>query len=312
MKIFKPIILAGCCILCSNAAGQTKDFKVIQFPEAIYINEQSTFVVKAEPGARIEAHLDDKKIAADSSREPVRELNLTVSDSGMLRFQSGSKSISFHLVKPSDKVALREKDGYLHSATGCAILLTEHRHPPKHSRKWEVVKVLVRFVLDTRPKTASGTLLVDDAGGEVDVGAIAAHDGFPSGFWRRAGMSNTVSRINGVVEKVGALAKTDVVLLAVSSDDLERGIGELTLRMKLEWCLQVLEHRKFKHVFVASPTLTRRQLERFPDINEAVKIAAGGNRAHPVTIFSTNEKRPLSANEWISQVTSAMARVVKW
>jgi len=312
VKILRPIVLAGCCIICSSAAGQTRDFKVVQFPEAIYINEQSTFVVKAEQDAVVEAFLDDKKIAADASGKPVRELNLSLQDSGILRFRSGSKSVSFHVVKPSDDVELHEKDGYMHSKTGCAILLAKHRHPPKHSRKWEVVKVLLRFALDTRPKVASGTLLACGAVGDIEPESIVDRKGFASGFWRHVESSNTVSRINGVVEKVKSLPSTDLVLLVLSPDDLERGINELTLRMKLEWCLQVLERRKFKHVFVVSPVLGRRRLERFPDVTGAVKIAAGGNRGHPVTIFSTNEKKPLTTDEWISQVESAMGRIVKW
>lgn len=312
VKIPTSTVIAGCCILCSSAAGQTRDFKVIQFPEAAYIDEQSTFVVKAEQGAPVEAYLGDRKLAADSSGKPVRELNLVLPDSGMLRFKSGTKSISFHVVKPSDDVRLREKDGYLYSRTGPAILLMKHRHPPKHSRKWEVVKVLVRFVFDTRPKTESGTLVYGNGAGGVDVRAIAEHSGFPASFWRQVKTGNNVSRINGMVEKAGDLPKSDVVLLAMSFDDLERGISELLLRMKLEWCLQVLEHRDFKHVFVVSPVVTKRQLERYPDVNGAVRIAAGGNSAQPVTIFATNEKRPLTTGEWISQVEAAMGRIVKW
>lgn len=312
MNVLRPIFLAGCCVLCSNAAGQTGVFKITQFPEAMYINEQSTFVVKTEEGARVDAFLDDRKVASSSSGNAVCELNLSISESGLLRFVSGSSAISFHVVKPSDGVELREKGGYLHSGTACAILLAEHRHPPKHSRKWEVVKVLLRFVVDTRPRIESGTIVAGDVARGIDADAISEHGGFSTGFWRHVVLSNTVSRINSLVEKVPVLKKTDAVVFALSSDDLERGITELMLRMKLEWCLQVLEHREFKHVFVVAPTLVKHQVERFPDVNAAVRIAAGGNGASPITIFSTNEKRPLTTKEWVSQVTTEMARTVKW
>ena len=312
MRSLGLTIFAGCCILCSSAAGQTKDFKVTQFPEATYFNEQNTFVVKAEPGTVVEVYLADKKIASDSSDRPVRELNMSLPDSGMLKFQNGQKSISFHVVKPSDGVRLRERDGYLHSGTSPAILLAEHCHPPKHSRKWEVVTVLLRCVRDMRPKTTSGIMMAADVGAGVDVRAISTQAGFPSTFWRHVDVSNTLSRINGFVERMDGLEQADVVVLALSGVDLERGISELALRIKLEWCLQVLCQRECSHVFVVSPPLARRQDERFPDIRDAVKMAADGNHAHASAVFSTDAKRPISTKDWVAQVTAGLARIVRW
>ncbi|MCK5849507.1 MAG: hypothetical protein KAH23_01235 [Kiritimatiellae bacterium] len=309
---YSAILIVFCaCFLCLNAVGQTHKFEVTQYPEAAYINEQNLFVVKTQPETKVEIYLDDKKLHEHVSSENTLEINLILTDSGLLRFQQGDLSISFHLVQPSDDPELNENKGYLYSKKGPAILLMEHLHPPKHSRKWETVKIFLDFFKDTRPEVTSGTLIKDKPKGDIAHQKTAMTQSFPERFWQHIEVTNTVTWINGLAAIVPTLDPADVAVVAMAQKDLERGIDEIQLRLKLEWCLQALRHRSFKYLLVIPPHLSGENAERFPNINASISLSAAGNGAHFISIPPESEA-PSSKQEWLHIIAENMKTWLKW
>ena len=124
-------------------------------------------------------------------------------------------------------------------------------------------------------------------------------------------MTNTVTGINGLATIVHTLDPTDVAVIALSQKDLERGIDEIQLRIKLEWCLQALRHQSFKHLLVIPPSLVGRNTKQFPNINAAISLSSAGNSAHFVNVPLKN-KVPSSIHEWQKIAGDEMKSWLKW
>jgi len=134
---------------------------------------------------------------------------------------------------------------------------------------------------------------------------------FPEKFWQHKEVTNAVTWINGLAAIVPTLNPTDVAVVALSHKDLERGIDEIQLRIKLEWCLQALRHRAFKHLLVMPPHFSGENAERFPDINASTSLSSAGNSAHFVSIPREGEP-PVSMRGWLDIIADDMKKWSKW
>lgn len=259
------------------AAGVPGALEVQHFPEAAYRNEPVSFLVSGPTGSTVEVRLGDLPLTNAVLAAGRVDLPLTLAVPGLLQFRQGERTVTFDLVLPRAGAVVAETEGFLHSSRGPAILLLDHRVPPKHSRKWEPVKVLRGLFCDDRPQVSGGWFL-DSA-----LASVAATSNSAAGAIRPLMSTNRVSvGLNGVLEAVAGLKPADVVVVRLSAVDLERGTDGYVFRMKLEWLLQALADVGIPHVFVAPPTFTDGQRERFRVFSRELELAAS---AHGATVL---------------------------
>jgi hypothetical protein len=270
------------------------------------------FVVRGKPGTAVTVALDGERIADGRNDKGVVDFNLILRKPGLLRFEQGDASVTFHVVSPESGGELAEKGGYLYTPKGPAVLLARHRFRPKHDRRWETLRVILNLFRDPRPAVDSGILVGAGFIPEEEMTNVDRQSGAREGFWTVSRPGNhSVSEINALITGVGSLKRADIMVLALSDKDLERGINKVQLQIKLEWYLQALRRHAFTHVFVIPPTLTQQQKERFQGVNERLRVPAEGNGAEFVG-KTASTKGPVSLEAWMRTVMPQVKRVVRF
>ena len=278
-------ILCGLFVAVMAAAAP---FEIIHFPQASYRNEGATFVMQGEPGMPVTATLGDETLAEFALGEGQTEAHIMLAEAGTLRFASGDESWSFRLLLPEETGAeLNERDGYLYAGDTPALLLTAHKHPPKHDRRWEAFNVIKKLILDERPEVDSCTLLGANFAAAKNIDDYTRPE-LPAAFY-------DIHRIAAVID---ALDKTPAIILAPGVDDLNHGMDASEYVAKIEWCLQALIARQHSHIFLAAP----------PDIadyklRDRLRLAAGGNQS----IFLRTH-----TEGWTRLLNKELARTIKW
>jgi hypothetical protein len=258
---------------------QASELRLVHYPEAIYSGEPATFVAAGDATNKVRALLDGTEIDAIALNEKRGEFNLKLTQPGLLRFETDGATVSFDVVTPDYKGALREADGYLFTERGPAILLTDHRHPPKHSRRWELLKAIKGLFVDTRPELASARF----------IGPAFASAGTSNTVRRTTGLAatnctilsppGTFYDIHALITDTRTAPASDITVVSLSARDLERGMPFLAYAQKLEWYLQALSTRKATYLHVIAPTFTKHQQNRFGTFLDRLRLSAHGNQA---------------------------------
>ncbi len=311
MKSILPEICLVYSIFLLSAQGGEPGFNVSYFPEAAYRNEQASFVLEGRPGSRINVSFDGRLLAEPSFTEKRLEVNLFLVGSGSLVFSQETATVTFRVVQPADGAALQEKDGYLYSDNVPVVLLAVHTCPPKHDRRWEIVKAVRKMFSDVRPSVSSGVLAGASFLAENEKGNLDSLTGAPAGFWTYAGLSNGLSEINGLISGAPGLKRTGMAVIALTASDHERGIDDVQFRIKMEWYLQALKESGFRHVFLLPPPFDSRQAARFPDLTDQLKEIARGNNARLANIGRAGDKEVPSAASWLKPAMKEIQKVVK-
>jgi hypothetical protein len=281
-------MLRVACACLVSSMTLAAPFDIIHFPQASYRHEGATFVLEGEPGTAIAVTLDEKPLAEFALADGETEHHLVLAEPGLLRFASGDDGWNFRLLLPAATGAdLNERDGYLYAGDTPALLLTAHRHPPKHDRRWEAFNLLHRIIFDTRPEVASCTLLGGNFPAAKNVDEYQRPD-LPDGFYD----------IHRLAAAIDSIATAPALIFAPGVTDLAHGMDASDYVAKVEWCLQALEARQHEHVFLAAP----------PDIADfqlrnRLRLAAGGNSA----IFLRTH-----TDSWTRLLNKELARTVKW
>lgn len=309
-KIFTGAVLVLCAAAYagSDAAPQ---FALSHFPDAAYVDENVTFVFTGKPDLAITATLNGKLIAQERTVSDSLEINLSLTEPGRLRLGSSTRGIEFEVLRPDPRLTLVEKGGILHTEALPAILLADHRFPPKHDRRWETVKVLRSMLGDTRPAIKSSVLLGGSFIPESDCAHLDDLFGIRKGFWSCAELPETMFEIHGMIVSMGELPRGDVLVVALSAQDHEYGIDQLGFAIKLEWYLQAIEQLRYPHVFVVDPPLNAKQAEQFPYVAPQCKLSALGNRAHSIEFHESELTHPLAAGNWMQSLKRHMERTVR-
>ena len=291
--------------------GGEAGIRITHLPEAAYRNELATFVAEGQAGSEMEVLFDGKPMTKAAFKGNSLEVNLALRESGFLVFQCGSSSLTFRLVQAGDNVALAEKEGYLYAGATPAILLAEHTIPPKHQRKWETVRLMKRLFGDPRPAVHSGLIAGASFLPASDLASLDKCTGVPAGFWTYAGPGRGLSEINGLIVAARGLTPAEIVLVALSATDQERGIDDVQFRIKLEWYLQALGTLPFRFIFVVPPPLDAAQAERMPDLAREISLIAAGNNAFFADVNRINARGDLTAASWLRPVVRRIQDTVK-
>ncbi len=303
---FLQITLILLCALCGHAtrADETavRPFVIHHFPRAAYLKERTTFVLSGPQNSEVAVRLGEKQIAGATFGEKELELNLTLNETGNLSFSCGTVTRVFLIVSPDTKDELEVRDGFLGTKAAPAILLVAHRHPPKHDRTWETVKVLgTLFGSDYRPSASSAVALgLDYLKPETRTRLNAA-------FWKQAVLprQTKLSSVAGLILAIGDVKPADVLVIAPGISDLELGTTPLQYRMHLEWLIQRVNRKQFPHVFLVLPPMTAGQRKCFPETRANMKLAASGNNA----IFIERDSRQGEAEAgWGTEIHMRMKK----
>jgi hypothetical protein len=279
-------VMCGCLFMVTLASAAP--FEIIHFPQASYRHEGATFVLQGESETAVTVTLDEAPVAECALAEGQTEAHFVLAEPGILRFANGDDSWAFRLLLPEERdVELSEREGYLYAGDTPAILLTAHRHPPKHDRRWEAFNVLKAFIFDSRPEVASCTLLGANFPAAKNVDEYERPE-LPPGFYD----------IHRLAAAIDSIATAPAIILAPGVADLDHGMDASDYVAKVEWCLQALAAREHGQLFLAAP----------PDIadyllRDRLRLAAGGNNA----IFLRTHTA-----SWTRLLNKELARTVKW
>lgn len=303
------VILVVLSFAVSAMCEGTSGLRIIHFPDAAYRDERIAFVVESHAGDAFSVRLDDYRLVKAVATTNVLELNFAIPRSGRLSFHRGKESRAFQVVRPTNDVALVEKDGYLYANDLPAVLLAEHRHIPKHDRRWETVSLLRSLFRDTRPDVHSAIVVGADFLSTNDAVRIDEFAG-GDGLWTHVGIDGE-GGLNDLAVAIRSLPPSDVVVLALSDRDLERGIGDLQFETKLAWCMQAIDRTKCAHLFLAGPPLDSDQRKRFPGLFRAANIWA---RSHDARFIKPGDRKAGSAingSSWMKRIANGVADTVR-
>ena len=248
--------------------------RLAHVPQEAYIGERVTFVLRARPGLRASALLDGKPIArATSSDDGGLELSVVFRRGGRLRVQADDTAFEFVVVAPGSDVPLRLTDGFVYQDGVPAILLAEHRHPPKTDRRWQVLKVAKAVLHDRRPRASSAVLAASPPLAADELSRLPYPPGSQAGFWKQPPDVPGLYEIDRLIARVCAARGADLLLVALCVDDLARGMSLQRLRVRLEWLLQHAAAR-YGRVFVV---LTPETADWCAEKRGAVGLAAAAN-----------------------------------
>lgn len=315
MRIHKHATLLALLLsiyLVPSRGSQAAELRITQFPEAVYATEPATFVANGTPGNKVRVVLDTTKLAEAVLKDGHCEINLTLTQPGLLRFESGSASTTFDLIAPTYNGAIRETDGYLFTDNAPAILLTEHRHPPKHNRRWELLKILKGVFVDTRPQVTSirfiGSIFSSTSVGNVLTDAT----GLAPSACRFVAPKTAFYEINALIASARNPAAADVTLVGLGACDLERGIAVLTYAQKVEWYLQALTANASPHLHLICPRFTPREERRYKDVIARLTLSALGNDALLVSLATLPGAAGETAPAWAEQILKDITRKVRF
>ncbi|MBN2301147.1 MAG: hypothetical protein JXN60_01390 [Lentisphaerae bacterium] len=287
------------------------ELKILHFPEAAYADERVTFVAEGRCGEKVSAYLDGVELEAGTISTNILEFNFSIPKSGMLTFTHGCDVRKFQVVQPDDIVFLSEKNGYLYVNDVPAILLARHLHIPKHDRRWETATLFSKLITDTRPIVMSGVLVGADFLNKhepIDLNEIAGNG---TNVWQYVKISGT-SELNAIAICIRSVPLADLLVLALSDRDLERGIDDLQFETKLAWCMQVAVRHGFKHFFLVMPPLHDDQRERFPGLALSMEVWAKSHHAVFIETGSRTPDRALDGRKWFRRVLKNINKTVKF
>lgn len=306
------IALAVVCSLAwpNSARADGSALRVSYYPQAVYAGEPALFELQAETGLVVSAHMDGTQLAEmHPTPDGTAELSLAVEMPGVLTFRQGDAEFMFEVVFPDSRAPITEESGFLWSAGRPAILVAHHRYPPKHDRRWEIAHLIKKLFSDTRPEIGSGTIVGASFMSADMAGRLDELSGTRQGFWSRVTPPDCLSEINSlIVSRDQAASNTAMIVVALSSRDLRRGIDRLEYRIKVEWHLQGLQVGRAAELVLAAPPLTERETRQFGDTNRELAASAAANLAMFARPGQADVKTGVDEEAWFRAV---LARVGK-
>lgn len=305
--------LALCLLLPWAARGQdsNRTWRVSYAPDAAYVGEKTTFVLEGAPGEVLMATLNDESLAAASFESGSLELNVSLREGGRLRIGDASGGVEWEVVRPSRRPGLAETQGRLVLNGRPAILLADHRVPPKHDRRWETVSVIRRLLADPRPAVRSGALVGGEFLPEHVRRRLDAFTALRAGFWSVPDAPVTLYELHGLLVSLDRLPSSELLLVALSDRDHQRGLPPLSFAIKLDWYLQAVRKRGIAHAYVVPPPFTARQREQFPYVEPQCRLSALSNLAAFVPFHESELREPLTALGWLRPVMDRLGGSVR-
>jgi len=253
-------------------------FAVAYAPAAVYRDAEAVFTTEGRAGVELDVLWNGEILSRGLTAGPRTPFAFTPRRPGVLTFRDGTeRQLSFALISPQTEAALTVRDGFLAADGMPAILLAEHRHPPKMDRRWQTVSALAGLFRDPRPCVESVVWMTTRAAARDDM--PDAEPGIDTNRCRRLVVPVDHSEILALIAQVDRLPTAQAVAVRLSDFDLERGAGWIEYRMKLEWLLQRLRQRGFLWIFLFGPVMEPERAQVFADWRDEVKTAAAGNEA---------------------------------
>ena len=295
-------LFAGAAARCEQAAA----FVVTYYPQQAYLEERATFVLAGSKGQKLTVSLGAKVVRRAVFQQDRLEVNMEFDRGGRLTFQSGAQRQVFRLLTPDAKAELEVRDGVLYAGDLPAVLLAEHRAPPKHDRTWETFRLLHHFAgAETRPRADDLTLVGADF---LDGGPGA---GLPSA-WSWHAVERRPYELLRVIAAHEQLADADVLLLAPSMRDLQHGCTPLAFRLRLAWLLQATANERRAGTLLVVPPRTAAMQREFPRLwHDLFLVAASHDVALIDPGLDASATGSVPAAAWFKQVTARLQKYVE-
>lgn len=224
----------------------------LDYPTEVYASESFGFSLRGQVGLELQVTLDGERIASANFEDAAMQLTLRLEHGGALVFEAGGERCELRVVSADASVDFEERDGFLYSEGHPAILLLDHRHPPKHDRTWEGWK-LVSSLFSTPDDERIGSQA--RLGRLLPTPETAFYD------------------LHALILELPEAVTDDLLLLRLSPQDLKHGISDLSFRMRLEWILQRLQPMKRKQLVVMMVYEDRATWTQFKYIDSSLRLA---------------------------------------
>lgn len=262
-KALGAFLLGGRLALAAAAESNTPGFQVVYFPEAVVRGERAVFEIDAAHALEIEARLNGTRLDRKTVPAGRTQWALALADAGPLVFSDGVGERVFAVVAPQTEAGIETRGGFLHADRTPAILMADERAPPKPDRRWQTLFWLWSRAAEVRMPARSGTLLLSPALFPEQTSAEVEDALGADGFWRVHILDLADSEIHALIEALGAGTPNDILVIALSDHDVQRGEEWIRYRIKLEWLLQRVESLDCRKAFLVAPPLDAPQAQRW-------------------------------------------------
>ena len=300
-----------------------KTFLLSFFPQEVYLNESATFTLTGKPGEGFSVTLNDKKLGdytIDSSG--IYNCKFTFGEPGNLSFRSKEKykiqpqkepvhlEYSVRLLAASAKAKIEFIDGYLYADEMPTILLVDHKTPPKHDRKWETVKTIKNVLGTDKKKVSKGSLI--GAGfikEELSSELSSKLDGLN---WQHYHHKTALCEIDQAIVDIESLDHKELVVLALSTKDLDRGMNATRYRLRLEWLLQRIKFKEIAHPYIISFPFNQTTYQKYSAIDKEIRLAVDSNGAEFIKHPFHKMPQPIQKDEWLNVLSKHLKRKVSF
>lgn len=259
------------------------------FPDAFSQGKRETFVLTSESDKPIVAKLNEVELATEiPSAEGAVEFALSFDHGGSLTFEQGEEKVEFRLLTPEYDADLEQVDGFLYTGGVPAILLPRESARYTGRLGWEVLGV-IGSLIEWHQAPKEGVLLL----AREEIG-----EGHPT-EWRRLRPSKGVFEIKGAIAAFDTYERSEWLVVALSGDDLERGMRRESFDAHLRWLLQRATVRGVQERALVTLPLSPLQQERFPLVTRDMRLAAESCKARFIAVRA-DEKN------WANAVTSGL------
>ena len=214
------------------------------------------------------------------------------------------------LLSPTDKAELKLEHGYLYNNKRPVILLVEHNIPPKHSRKWESVNAIKSLFGANKITVSNASLL----GANFYVDNVKENLVQKSSIknWTQLHNHKILSELDQMLIDLQEVTHKELLVVALSTRDLDRGIDHTAFRLKLEWFLQKVDAMGFKRTYIVSFPFNRESFKKYSSVDQEIRLAADSNKAFFIKYSFHKMKHPISEDKWVDIVISQIKKEIEF
>ncbi|MCJ8331559.1 MAG: hypothetical protein HRT89_12975 [Lentisphaeria bacterium] len=296
-------------VIVCTAAAENQALEISYFPPAVYKNELCTFVLLGEPGSQVVVERGKNSQTHNFVKNRL-EIKIKVSTDKSICFVQGLKTICLKFVEAADADSLSYQNPHLFKGKYPAILLLEHKHPPKKDRTWEIPKLLKNKVRSSLPTAKLPAFAGAEYIPKLNTEKLAAAFDSSSGKWTHLPMADKLDEINYLISQIKQLKTHDVLIIALSMGQLEQGTSSLEFRMRLEWLLGALNDGK-RLVFLISIPFEAANFSFYESYQTNMILAANSHGAKMIRLYSEKNTR-FNTQEYLKKLVSKIQQHVNF
>ncbi len=257
-------------------AARTEALELVTFPQAVIQGDVAIFIGRTADDRPVETALNEVPLSTETPVDGKLEFHLKLTHGGVLTFQQGDVRHSFRVTSPEEDLILEQRGGFLFSEETPVILLPRPIGRYLGRIGWEALGVL-------------GNLISWKYQPEDGVTLLTAHhrqEGFQE-EWRRLTPPASLFETKEMIATLTGAPSSEVLVVAPSANDLERGVEGELFQTQLAWLLQWAGAHGYKQRYLVNLPLTAEQFARFPLITREMRLTAASASA---TFINVTEK----------------------